>query len=360
MNTKISNKGYGCIIFFTSQAMFLGVGIPQILNSSNQSSPFSILLGSILGILILYLFTKLFNYEKDLNLFQKLEKLFGKVIGNFINFLLTLLFSIYYIYTLWGLEVYIQNKYLDKTPSIVILLIFIIPIIYLVSKGFKTLSKVSFISFVICLLEIILCIFGLTNLIEIDNLKPFFETSFMTIIKDSLYFISYFFAPTFLMLTIPKNQINNQKYFDKNLLIYYVICTINLFLLVLFIVSIFGIELAKLYYYPEFALISKINYFDFIQHVENILSTQWLFSLFISACMALLFVQNYLKHKNINKKIIYYVLIIIFLIFATMLFDNTTIGYNFASKYFSIIYSIPLLILIVISLIIIKFKKSKN
>lgn len=360
MNTKISNKGFASIIFFVSQSMFLGVGITQILNSSKQNSPFAIILGCILGFLILYLFMKVFDYEKDLTIFQKFEKLYGKIIGNIINILLVLLFSFYFIYTLWSIQIYIQNKYLDKTPSIIILTLFLIPVVYAVNKEIKTISKLALLIFIVTAIEIILSIFGLINILEIDNLKPFFEIPFVTILKNSMYFISYFLTPTFLMLTIPKNEIENPQTLNKNITLFYIFGCINFILLFTFIIGVFGIELAQLFYYPEFTLVKKINYFDFIEHVENILSTQWLFSLFMSATMSLLFVKKYLNHKKVDKKIIYYIFIIVSLFLSTMLFKNTTLGYTLVKNYFYIMYSIPLLILIIMSIIISKIKKNKT
>ncbi len=354
MNTKISNKGFASLLYFLSQSMFLGVGITQILNSSEQSSPLSIILGFLIGFLILYFFIKLFNYEKDLDLFKKIEKLFGKTFGNILNIILVLLFILYFIYTLWSIQLYIQNKYLDKTPSIIILLLFLMPVIYSVNSGVKTICKVSLIIFFIAIIEILLSIFGLTSFIEIDNLKPFFTIPFSTILKNSLYFISYFLTPIILMLTIPKNQIENQNKLNKRIIGFYIFGCINFLLLFTFIISIFGIELAKLFYYPEFTLIKRINYFDFIQHVENILSTQWLFSLFISSVMSLFFIKSYLNHKNIDRKKIYYPLIIIILIISTMLFKNTTIAYDIVKNYFVFIYTIPIFLLIIISLIVVK------
>ena len=72
MNTKINNKGFISIMFFLSQSMFLGVGISQILNSANEGSIYSVILGSVFGILVLLLFYRLMNYEKTIwNLYRK-------------------------------------------------------------------------------------------------------------------------------------------------------------------------------------------------------------------------------------------------------------------------------------------------
>ena len=67
--------------------MFLKVGSTQILNSSGNGSIYSILLGSILSFIIIHFIIKIFNYEKDLNLFEKINKLYGKL-GFLINFCL--------------------------------------------------------------------------------------------------------------------------------------------------------------------------------------------------------------------------------------------------------------------------------
>lgn len=360
MHTKISKRGFSSIIFFISQSMFLGIGLTQILNSAENSSPFSVILGFFLGFLILYLFFKLFNYEKDLSIFEKFEKIFGKGLGNIINFLLLVLFLFYFIYILWSTEIYIQNKYLDKTPSFLILLLFLIPIVYSVNKDIKTIAKLSLIIFIITIIEIFLSVFGLTSILDINNLKPFFNKSFITILKNALCFISYFLTPIFLMLTVPKNKIEDSKNLDKSIIIFYIFGAVNFFFIFIFIIGVFGIDLAKLFYYPEFTLVKKINYFNFIEHVENILSTQWLFSLFMSAVMSLLFFKKYLEYKKVNNKILYYLVIFISLIISTNLFKNTTIGYHAVKNLYKLIYSIPLLLLTIVSIIIITLKKSKT
>lgn len=357
MNTKISDKGFSSIIFFSSQAMFLGLGITQILNSAGTGSIISIFLGGIIGLLILPIIMKFYDYEKDLTLFQKIEKIYGKILGKLINLILFVLFFLYFIYTLWSINAYIQNKYLSDTPSIIILIMFLIPVIVCVNSGIKTIAKVSLNLFVIALIEIIFSFSNLVTHVEIENLKPFFNTSFFTILKNAFIFLSYFLTPTFVMLTIPKNSIENSSKLNKCILRFYIFGVINFILLFTFIIGVFGIDLAKLYYYPEFTLLKKINYFDFIQHIENILSSEWLYSLFISDVIGLNFIKDYLKHINKDRKITLYIIIIISLILSIFIFKNSTIGYNFVNKYYIYILSLPLLILCILSNILTKKEK---
>ena len=53
------------------------------------------------------------NYEKDLNLFEKNKKIFNNKLGNIINFILFISVTVYFMFSLCNLSIYIQNKFLD-------------------------------------------------------------------------------------------------------------------------------------------------------------------------------------------------------------------------------------------------------
>ncbi|OKZ82134.1 MAG: hypothetical protein BHW07_02310 [Clostridium sp. CAG_433_25_7] len=244
------------------------------------------------------------------------------------------------------------------------MLLFLIPVMYIVSKDIKTIAKVSLICFVLAIIEFLASIFGLVNYLDFSNFKPLFTNSFNEIISSSFIIMSYFITPFSLLLLVPKNTINEPKKLNKSFICFYIIGFLELFLVTTFIISIFGIDYAKLFYYPEFSLLKKISYFDFIEHVENLLSSQWLFSLYIGSVVNLYFIKNYLKHLNIKtlktKKLIYYIIIFVSLFISPRLFMNTTIEYHVVKEYFIYLYSIPVLLLLIISIILIRKKKRAN
>ena len=358
MNTKISKLGFSSICYFLTQVMFLKVGTTMILNSSLHGCVLSIVLGSIFSLIILFFLFKIFNYEKDLSIFKKIEKLYGKPIGTIINLFLVIIFTLFFIYLLYSVNSYVQNKYLDKTPNYIILILFLIPTIWCVICNMKVISKVALSLFFISIFMVLFGVFNLFIKIDIDNFKPFFNTPFLCVIKNALVFTSYFTTPTFLLLTTPKNMIYDSKNINKDITNFFVLSLINYLCIFVFIIGIFGIDLAKIFSYPEYSLMKKINYFDFIQHVENIATIQFLYCFFISSVMSLNFIKEYLKYINRYKKIPFFIIIGICLILALNLFNNTTIGYNFVKNYYIYIYSIPLFIIIMFSNIIIKLKKN--
>ena len=355
MSTKINKLGFSSAIFFLTQSMFLHVGLHELLNKGDISSIYSIIIGTIFSLIILYFILKIFNYKKELNLFKKNELLFGNKIGKIINIFLFIIYTLFFIYMLYSVNIYVQNKYLDATPNYIIIILFLLPVIWCVYYGFKTISKVSVLLFFITIVLILFSIINLISSIDIDNFKPFFDSKITTIIKNAFIYTSYLVTPTFSMLLIPRNDIDNSTNATKCITIFFIISSINILLLFLFIIGIFGIDLAKLYSYPEYTLMKKINYFDFIQHIENISTIQWLYSIFISSVVSLNFIKEFINYFNL-KKYIYYLLIIICFITSILVFKNTVTSYNIISKYFHFIFFIPLLILLLLSNIIIKKK----
>lgn len=355
MNLKIGNKEYSSILFFISETLFLSVGLSDILNKSLNDAIISGIIGIILSFIFLYLILKFNDYEKDLNIFGKLDKLYGKYIGNLISIILVILSILYFIYLLWSQNIYVQNKYLEETSSIITTLFFLLPVLYLVKKDMKVISKVSIAVFFVTILELLFSYLNLFNKIDLNNYLPIFNTKISNILISSIKYASYSITPVIFLLVTPKNSINNPDKLNRNLYIINLISGIKFIIVISFLIGIFGIDLSKLFYYPEYSLIKKINTLNFIQNVQNILTINSIYKLLISEVLSLFFIKTYFEYKNYNK-IIFYIMIIISVLLSINLFSNSTIGYNFIKDYYIFIYTIPILLLIIISNIKTKIK----
>ena len=355
MNLKIGNKEYSSILFFISETLFLSVGLSDILNKSLNDAIISGIIGIILSFIFLYLILKFNDYEKDLNIFGKLDKLYGKYIGNLISIILVILSILYFIYLLWSQNIYVQNKYLEETSSIITTLFFLLPVLYLVKKDMKVISKVSIAVFFVTILELLFSYLNLFNKIDLNNYLPIFNTKISNILISSIKYASYSITPVIFLLVTPKNSINNPDKLNRNLYIINLISGIKFIIVISFLIGIFGIDLSKLFYYPEYSLIKKINTLNFIQNVQNILTINSIYKLLISEVLSLFFIKTYFEYKNYNK-IIFYIMIIISVLLSINLFSNSTIGYNFIKDYYIFIYTIPILLLIFISNIKTKIK----
>lgn len=331
---------YSSIIFFITQTMFINIGLNQILNSS--FSIMSVFIGSIISLFLSLFVIRIMYYKNKLNIFKKNEFIYGKF-SKIINLLLVLIISFYFIYMLFSINTYVQNKYLDSTPSYIIILLFLIPVIWASSISIKSISKISLILFFITSFIIIFSIINLTPYIEFNNFKPL-NTN---ILKGSFLYVIYFTTPSILLLI--NQDINESK---KTIVLFFIISIINMLLLLIYIVGIFGIDLGKTFTYPEYSLMKKINYFDFIQHIENIFTFEWLYSFFITSTLSLKFIKDY-----INKKIIFYIFIVISFLLSLVLFNNIVIANNFIKIIYPIIFIILLLYIFSFNILI---KRNKN
>ena len=348
MNLKIGNKEYSSILFFISETCFLSVGLSEILTLSKTDSIISGIIGIILSFIFLYLILKFNDYEKNLDIFKKIDKLYGKTIGNLINIILVIISSLYFSYVLWSQNVYVQNKYLEESSTIITTLFFLIPVILLVKSNMKVISKVSIAIFIVTIFEIIFSYSNLINKVDFNNFKPIFNTSISNIVISSIKYASYSISPVIFLLTTSKNEIEKAKELNKNLYIFNLVSGIKFLLTILFLIGIFGIDLSKMFYYPEYSLMKKINTFNFIQNVQNILTINSIYNLLISEVLSLYFVKKYFEHKKINNTL-FYLLVIILVIISINFFKNSTVGYNFIKNNLLYLFTIPVFSIIIIS-----------
>ena len=340
MNKKISNISFTFLLFFMTNQMFTSAGLTHILELSKQNAIYVPILSYVLGLIPFYIFIKYYNYKEELNFYEKMNYTYKKL-GKVFNFIIFLFISLYFIYSLSTLNTYIQSKYLSNTPSFIITLLFLIPIVYLMKHDIYSICKVTFILFIIYIIEYVFSAFGLIKFIEIDNLMPFIDKSIFNIIKSSLHYVCYFTFPMFILLLVPKSYIKNPKTINRDLFIGYTFSNIIVLLILVFLISIFGIDLALIFDFPIFSLLTKINFFDFITHIENILSFIAVLTFFVNTTLSLYSMKVFIK-----KDKLFYPFLIICFILSIVLFNNHTNTINFMRNFFLIVF-IPTLLLLI-------------
>lgn len=321
---KITNFEFGTITFFLMRGLFIQICFTSLINISKQDSYISVIIGIILGIIPALLFLKLFNYEPTLNIFEKLNKLFGKCIGNIINVILIIIATILTIVSFFNLISFVYSQYLNKTPSILISITFIISIYYSLIKGFRNLLRLSIILFFGTIILFVMSSLGLIFQIDISNFKPFFSGN---ILSGSISFISYSIFPLFMLLLIPKNNITNPQKSKLTFILFYVIGCLSILIIMISIIGIFGYKMTLLYEYPEFQILNRVSLTGILTRLESILFLQWIFTILIFITFALNFVKKGIIHiikiKENILNIIFPVMLLISGEFIKIIFINS-------------------------------------
>ena len=326
---KINSFEYNTIIWFLIRATFIEITVSILLTKAHQDAILSIIIGIILGLIPFSIYSYLKNKYPDKNIID-INKNFGKL-GTFINLITIGGIFLFTICSFWILVHFIDSQYLYHTPTSIIIAVLILPIIYASLKPMHIFSKVSLIMFYISLIFIIIILTGLVGNIDIENLKPILNESPSNILSGTFYFIGFNILPLFVLLIIPRNNINN--YSSKKTLLFYFLGTLSLLNVLFLTISIFGIHLAELYNYPSFHLLKRVSVLDVIDRAESILSLEWFLALFVQITTCLYFIKESIKQtfktKEKTNNIIIFVICLIIAFLTNFIFTtkSTEIAY---------------------------------
>lgn len=359
---KITNAQMGSIIYMLSLANGIGTTSNTLIGIAKQDAWISILIAAIIAFIPFFLIIKIIEYKPELNIFEKNNYLFGKIIGNIINILLILIFSFMAVSALWDLNNFISSQYLHLTPSLLIGIFMIITIIYMLTKDLIVIARTCFIMFIIGFILYLLGFLGLAWQINFDNIKPMFESGFVNILKGALISISYNILPVFLITVIPRDKMDIKNL--NSLFIWFYLAGLVIFLIFFLIISIFGYNLASIYQYTPFHLLKNISLFGFINRIESTISIRWLFYLITFISMCLYFILQYIKNvfKIKNKTIINIIIVglgLLTLYLSEIIFINNIIKEQFMLNYFPFFAFIILGFVPVVIFIFSKIKKAR-
>lgn len=345
------------LLFFIIDTPLTGMNLTHLLKDAGTDSYISILFAAIISIVFLIIFKYIYNYKPDLSLGEKVRSIFGEKLGITINIILVLLVRIFAAIMYFVLTDFIVSQFLPETPSKIIGIVFAITIIYTITNGIEVISRVGFILLFFSIFLFLITLLGLFPNIDLQNLKPILEFGIQKPFFASFNLILINYVPIFTLLCIPKNQVVDNNKFNKFLIIMYIISTIIMFFTIIGIIGNMGINLSILYQYPEYAVLKRINLFNFLDRIENILSMQRIIKMFMMISIFTYFISNTLDKTN-NRKYVP-VLTIISIFISSQIFRTNTHFNTFVTNYLPIM-RIIFLILIIIIFISIMLKKRKN
>lgn len=353
MNNKISSIQVGMLLTLVSLSMCIGLSDVILLRKANNEVLIGILVGAIIGLIPILMCLKINDTYTNLNIFEKNKKLFGNIIGSIFNAIIFLFYSFLFIVSIRASVVFVTSKYLQNTPFYFVGILVLITVLIISFKGLEVISRMSQISFIISLILVIIIEVLLFHYIEIDNILPVIinEKSTFKILDAAIYEACSSGLLSILILTINKDKIVDKKRFNKTILIFYAISQIALLIVMFYVLSCFGFNMATLFRYPEYILLKKIGISSSGLHIENLLAFRWLFYVLALSYTSLFGVMTYLKGFKRPKKTYYIITILISilsLICANTLFGNIPHSIMIIKNYYVPCIAIPILIILTI------------
>lgn len=351
MKEKINSLQFTNTFILCILSSSIGLSLYTTIKIAGHDSYIGVLIGAFLGLIPLLLFMYIFNYEKDLPIYEKTIYIFGKVFGNIINIITVLLYIVIGITVLFNLGNFIVSQYLSDTPLLLVISIFIIVVFHIVNKGFETITRVSSISSVIVMILFLFSFIYLFQEFKIDNLKPILEFGLKKPIIGGFINMLITTSPIYTLLIFPKNNLVDKEKVNKYLCLGFLVSTVIIFLISLLSNGVLGKYLIELYQYPGYTSLKKISLFGFIDRIENFMSLHWILSTFTSLSMIVYFIKANIKRKG-NSKILNFTLCIVITILAYKAFSSNTVFNNYTYKIYPYFLSTLTIIFILIAVTI--------
>lgn len=305
---KISLLQYKAMIFLLPISMFFGFGLSNIAVNSKEDFFISIIIGTVIGTVIIYLFSNI--NEKNKNGLIK-----GKKVLYFI------LISLMFIYM--GISIltnFITSIYLTEINPILIAIPLFILLLYAAFKGKNVVGMVSVLILVICLLLAFSIILSLIPEVNLRNYLPIFNVKAKTILYQSLNFVSYSVSPIILLNIYSPNEIENYK--KTTIIKYYLLSCLMISIIFILTIGVMGIDLVSLYRYPEYIVLKKVSFFRFINNIENFNAFFWILTSLLLIIISGTCLKEALKWLTNNKYLFIGIIISLFIIIIFTTFNN--------------------------------------
>ena len=205
----INLRQYRILSFFLTRSLFLGGCFSLLVNLTKNSMIISGILGMLLGYFLLYLVYKCKG---------KLCK-FIKVFICLVILLISTLSS----------TMLTSNYLLSKTPTLLILLFFYGMLMYGKSKNLDVIGRISEIIIILSLLIYVLGYIGIIKSINISNMLPIMNSSFINVIKGIIIFMGASLLPNILLI----DECNDYKF--KDISIGYVLGSLSIIIIMFFL-----------------------------------------------------------------------------------------------------------------------------
>jgi spore germination protein KB len=304
-NSKLSPLGICFLSSFLYRSFYIIGFFNLIISIAKNDSIFSIVFGSILGLILLFGYFYLNNKLPNDNIFSKIDKTFPKVISDLLNSFLIIIFIFIGGFTLYNLSMFVNYNLLNDIDIIPVSILLIITTIYLANKGITTITRVSGILIFIFILFSLISFISLISYSDPINLYPLLSTNFLGIYEGGIYSGILSVTPILLLLIIPKEKIEKNQKYQRYMLITYVVNFVYLLVSFILILSILGVKLTSILNYPDIVALQKVSLLHFIERIEDLLSFKVMFDGFILLTLITLYAKegiiNLFKIKSTNK-----------------------------------------------------------
>ena len=250
----------------------IGSSMIHIINFvANQDFWIAYLFVILIALFVFFMYSRIISLFPQKNLLDIFIFLYGKIAGSIVYGA-----YVFYAFTLGCIiprhfTEFIQTISLPETPQYAFAICIILVSIYIAKKGIETLGRWSLFSLPIIIFIFMITIIFSIKLFDLQNLKPFFQSSVSQIAENTWNSFSLPFGECVIFLLL-FDSLKNGK---KSLKVFYIGLAIGVTMIVLGLfrnILVLGIDNNKLLSSPSIGAVSVIQITSFLERIEVIVT----------------------------------------------------------------------------------------
>lgn len=253
------------VLFEMGSAILFGIGA-----QAKQDAWISVIMGLAGGMLLFWVYYRLYQFYPDLPFTGYVQKITGKWMGR----VLGIFYVIYFIYCASRVlrdfgELLTTTIYID-TPIFVVNCLMMLTIIYGIQKGFEVLARVGELFFIVIYLMAItgMSLILFSGLIQVENLQPVLENGWMPVFRTFAGETLLFPFGEMLVFTMLLPYINDRKKVKIVCLAGMLLSGLNIIITVLINLAVLGVDIYIRSNFPLLSTIGKIQMAEFIERLD--------------------------------------------------------------------------------------------
>ncbi|GAF16218.1 LOW QUALITY PROTEIN: spore germination protein GerKB [Bacillus sp. JCM 19046] len=323
-NKTINSLSFTFVVIYATCSTAL-LGIPSSLSALvGQDAWLFPIIGSILGIGIIFLFTVLGRWHPKANIFELNDIILGRVGGQIATFIF-ILFPLFHFPAInsYGIS-FITHFLLPSTPFFVIFLLCLTIILFGVFSGIEAIARTATLISVFFVIPLIILIGLNVPDIDVKQLQPIAHSAFTKNGWESLaFYMGNVVCNVVIQLSIFPKYLGNKKTGERGLWVGYSIGCFILIVITFLCITVLSPEVTARDFYPALSLAQRIELGSFLERIEATITILWFISIYFNLLLYLFALVEGFKHfwsLKESKPLILPLLILLFV--GVTLFAN--------------------------------------
>ncbi|MEK4485870.1 endospore germination permease [Psychrobacillus sp. FSL H8-0484] len=353
-NVKINSYQFLVLVIFFTIGTSILIVPSGIAAEAKQDAWIATIFGTGIGLLVIWLFTKIALWFPHLTYIQINEKLFGKWLGKAVSLLFVFMSFLFTAILLFYSGSFLITHMMPNTPLVALNILMMGIVLMGVRLGLETIARSAEILIVVFFVLFLVLVVFISPEIKFENIQPVFEAGTKMIVQSSLLFVVVSSVNAVILLMIFPAFINKTKQAKKSFLIGNLIGGIVIIVITFLSVTVLGAADTIREVYPSYELAKRINVGDFVQRIEALMAALWFISLYIkttlffyASVLGMAQILNLKDYRPLTYPLGMIVVVLSLVIFPNVIYQKKWVSTTNISISLSIGLFLPLLLVVV-------------